>query len=401
MSTIIHSARALDSADAWIQFEGGRIAARGTSSGWRDRVGPRDEVIDARGLIVTPGFIDIHCHGGGGFSFDEGVEAMQAGLQVHREHGTTRSLISIATAPLDEMLAALADAATLTESDACVLGSHLEGPYLDQEFRGAHNPKLLCAPDHQHLDRVLDASRGTLRQITLAPELVGGHEAIDRLVRRGVRVAVGHTAATYEDAAIAFDAGATILTHAFNGMRGIHHRAPGPVLAAIDDKRVSLELIADGVHVHPSVVAMAFAAASERIVLITDAIAAAGGPDGDYEIGGMLIEVRNRQARVAGGGSLAGSTLTLDEAVRRSVRLAGVSLEDAIHAVTAAPAYAIGRAADLGKLSPGFAADAVLLTDDLEVVGVWAAGQRIETPSIGPRPSPRSDRIGPAPGPAG
>lgn len=383
MSTIIHSARGLDAADTWLQFEGGRIAATGTGSGWREQVGSEDEVVDAGGLIVTAGFIDIHCHGGGGFSFEDGVEAMRAGLQTHRQHGTTRSLISLGTAPLDEMLAALAGAATLTEVDPCVLGSHLEGPYLDQTFRGAHNPRLLRAPDLEQLDQILHASRGTLRQITLAPELVGGHEAIQRLVDHGVKIAVGHTSATYEDAKAAFEAGASILTHAFNGMRGIHHRAPGPVIAAIDDDRVSLELIADGVHVHPSVIALAFAAASERIVLITDAIAAAGGPDGDFEIGGMRIEVRNREARVAGGGSLAGSTLTLDEAVRRAVHLAGVRLEDAIHAVTVAPARAIGREADLGQLWPGFVADAVLLTDDLEVAGVWAAGQRIDmTPTV-------------------
>ena len=229
-----------------------------------------------------PGFIDLHCHGAGGASVEEGAEAIEALLAVHTAHGTTRTVLSLVTAPVDLLCDRLQVIAGVAASDSRVLGAHLEGPFLDHDFRGAHDPLQLRAADAATVERLLEASGGTLRQITIAPEHPGAAEAIARFVDAGVAVAVGHTGADFETALAAFGAGASILTHAFNGMRGIHHRAPGPVVAAMHADHVTLEVINDGVHVHPDVVRLAFAGAHGRVALVTDAMAAAGAADGAY-----------------------------------------------------------------------------------------------------------------------
>jgi N-acetylglucosamine-6-phosphate deacetylase len=215
-------------------------------------------------------------------------------------------------------------------------------------------------------------------QITLAPEKRGAMAAIPQLVDAGVAVAVGHTAAGYEAALAAFDAGASILTHAFNAMDGIHHRAPGPIGAALARRHVTLELINDGVHVHPAVAKMLWDAAPGRVALITDAMAAAGAADGDYVLGSLAVRVENGTARLVDGGAIAGSTLTLDAALRQSVDACGVPIVDAVDALTRVPADAIGRG-DLGRLEPGAAADAALLTSRFEVTRVWGAGNTLFT----------------------
>ncbi len=263
--------------------------------------------------------------------------------------------------------------ADLVATDADILGSHLEGPFLDPAHKGAHDESLLRLPDPGALERLLEAGRGTVRQVTLAPELAGGMDAIRRIVAAGAAAAIGHTGADDELCRAAFDAGATILTHAFNAMPGLHHRQPGPVAAAAGDPRVTLEVISDGVHLHPDVVRLAFAVAPGRIALVTDAMAAAGARDGRYDLGALEVDVMDGVARLAKGGSIAGSTLTQDVALRHAVR-AGVPAAEAVHALTAAPARAIGRSEDLGALAPGFLADAVLLTRDFDVVSVWTAG---------------------------
>ena len=295
---------------------------------------------------------------------------------LHRAHGTTRAVISLITAPLDDLVARTAMVADLAAADATILGSHLEGPFLATSHKGAHDPALLRDPDPSAVDALMDAGRGTVRQVTMAPELPGGADAMRRILAAGAAVAVGHTNADLDTARRAFDAGATILTHAFNAMNGIHHRAPGPVIAALDDERVTLELIADGTHVHPSVLRLAIEAAPGRIALITDAMAAAGAGDGPYRLGDLEVVVSGGVARLAVGGSIAGSTLTQDAAVRRVVRECGMPLPAAIAAATVVPARAVGRP-DLGRLTPGSAADAVLLSDLLEVQSVWVDGEPV------------------------
>lgn len=364
-------------ADAWVSFSGDTVAAVGIGTTWRDLGIDPGSSTDARGRVLSPGFIDIHCHGGGGASFEDGPEAIGAALGMHQRHGTTRFVLSLVTASQADLESRLAVIADETERNPLVLGAHLEGPFLDDEFRGAHDPALLRAPDPRSIDRLLQAGRGHIRQVTLAPELPGAPATIRTLVDAGVAVAVGHSSADYGAAMAAFDSGASILTHAFNGMRGIHHRAPGPVAAATRSPQVTLEMINDGVHVHPAVVRLAFAGAPGRIALITDAMAAAGSSDGRYRLGTLAVTVTDGVARIDRGDSIAGSTLTLDAALRRAVTEVGVSLEEAVTALTETPARAIGRGHDLGLLAPGYAADAVLLEDDFQVAAVFAAGWRV------------------------
>ena len=376
MSTIVHSVRLVDGGrvteDAWVLFEGGRVRAIGTGASGRPHV---DEVVDGGNGCLTPGFIDIHGHGGAGVGYDEGADAIRMARDMHRAHGTTRAVVSFVTASIDDLMARVRMVADLAEADPSILGSHLEGPFLDPGHRGAHTASLLRAPDTESVDRLLEAGRGTVRQVTLAPELPGAEAAIRRFIEAGVAVAVGHTGADQHLARRAFDDGATLLTHAFNAMPGIHHRSPGPVVAALRDERVTLELIADGVHVDLALIAVAFAAGPARVALVTDAMAAAGAGDGRYVLGGLAVSVADGIARLSDGGAIAGSTLTQDAALRHVVG-AGVPLAAAVAALTSVPARAIGRP-DLGRLTVGSLADAVLLDSDLQVRRVWVGGDPV------------------------
>ena len=375
MSTLVHSVRLIDDGrttdDAWVLFDGGRVAAVGSGASRP----AADDVVDGGNGCLAPGFVDIHCHGGAGVSFDDGADAILAARALHRAHGTTSSVISLVTASIPDLAARAATVADLAEADRTILGSHLEGPFLDPGHKGAHTEALLRAPDAASVDLLLEAGRGTIRQVTLAPELPGADDAIARFVDAGVTVAIGHTDADAATATRSFDAGASLLTHAFNAMPGIHHRAPGPVIAALRDPRVTLELIADGVHVDLGVIATVFAAAADRVALVTDAMSAAGASDGQYLLGGLAVTVTDGVAMLADGSSIAGSTLTQAEAVRRVVAT-GVAPHDALRSATAVPARAIGRH-DLGRLAVGSFADAVLLDESLRVTRVWVGGAAV------------------------
>jgi len=387
---VIHSARKIDTAgevdEFWLAAASGTIVATGTGEGWRAHVSegsPTDPtaVFDAHGRHLVPGFLDLHGHGAGGFAFDDGAYAISKALGVHRAHGTTRSVISLVANPVDELCASLEAIANLAAEDELVLGAHLEGPFLAPERKGAHNPDFLVDPSPATVERLIAASRGTLRQITLAVERENALDAIDVFVEAGVQVAVGHTEADFDQTRDAFDRGARLLTHAFNAMPGIGHRAPGPVVAALQDRRVTVELILDGVHVAPPVARLAFAAAPGRIALITDAMAATGSPDGAYKIGSLDVTVVGGVARLTESdgslGAIAGSTLTLDQALRNAIELVGLSPVDAVAALTAVPARALGLEHRFGHLAAGFAADAVLLDHEWSVRGVWAAGAKL------------------------
>jgi N-acetylglucosamine-6-phosphate deacetylase len=373
-STVIHSARLISGGtsteDSWVRIEDGRVTAVGTGADWA----VADSVIDAvavagEGAILSPGFIDIHGHGGAGASFDDGADAIRAARNLHRAHGTTRAVISLVTAPLDDLARRVGDIADLMATDPDILGSHLEGPFLDPGHHGAHEPSLLRDPVAADVQRLLEAGRGTVRQMTIAPELPGGLEAIRLIVDAGAAAAVGHTDADAATAAAAFDAGASILTHAFNAMPGIHHRAPGPVLAAAADSRVTLEAIADDVHLDPRVVKLLFDSAPGRVALVTDAMAAAGSVDGHYDLGAVSVTVEGGIARADDTGSIAGSTLTQDVALARAVK-AGVPVPEALRALTETPARAIGYGDRLGRLDVGYLGDTVLLDAQLRVVRV-------------------------------
>jgi N-acetylglucosamine-6-phosphate deacetylase len=391
---IIHGARKCDVDGVvdgfWVVFDGDVIGAVGTGDGWMAYSGGPVAgglpvggvaVVDADGAVLVPGFIDLHGHGGGGFEFDDGADAIGGALAVHRAHGTTRSVLSLVSNPVAELERSVAVIAELAERDPLVLGSHLEGPFLAPGRRGAHNPGFLLLPLADVVGRLVSAARGTLRQVTIAPELPGALDAVASLATAGVVVAVGHTEADEGQALAAFDRGARLLTHAFNAMAGIGHREPGPVVAAIRDERVTAELILDGVHVHPDVARLLLDAADGRVALITDAMAAAGAADGHYKLGSLDVAVTDGVARLAGQdgtpGSIAGSTLTQDQALRTATGRCGLSLRAAVAAITSVPARVLGLADQLGRLAPGYAADAVLLDGACEVLSVWGAGRRL------------------------
>jgi N-acetylglucosamine-6-phosphate deacetylase len=268
-------------------------------------------------------------------------------------------------------------AAPAVDGGAAILGIHLEGPYLCDAHRGAQDPRHLRAPDLGELDRLLDA--GPVRLVTLAPELPGALAAIERLVDAGVVAAVGHTGATYDQAAAAFDAGATHAAHLFNGMRAFHHREPGVIGAALDRPDVVCELICDGLHAHPAAMRLAHRVkGAGGAVLITDAMQATGLGDGRYRIGDLPVVVRDGRAELADSGTLAGSTLTMGAAVRNAVRLMGISLPDAIRMAAATPARVLGLEHRKGMLAPGRDADLVVLEDDLAVRATMVGGRWVE-----------------------
>jgi N-acetylglucosamine-6-phosphate deacetylase len=376
MTTLLHSAHRIDELgevpDAWVLFDGAVIAASGAGLA---NAPYADTSMDLGGARLVPGFIDLHGHGGGGHSYDDGGAELAAALAAHRVHGTTRTVISLVANPLGEMRERLAEIAAIAASDPLVLGSHLEGPFLAHGQRGAHNAEFLREPDPESVESLLEAAAGTLRQLTIAPELPGALEVIAELADAGVAVAVGHTEASFEQAREAFDAGARMLTHAFNAMSGMHHRAPGPVLAALEDSRVTLELILDGHHVHPGVARLLFDEAPGRVALITDAMAAAAAADGDYRLGSLNVSVRDGLAVLSGTSTIAGSTLTQDVALRLALSDAELDPAVAVAALTAVPARALGLGDRLGLLEPGYAADAVALAADGTVTHVWAEGR--------------------------
>jgi N-acetylglucosamine-6-phosphate deacetylase len=355
--------------DFWMLVDGDTIVSTGTGAG-----PTATSTVDVGGRWLTPGFLDLHAHGGGGHSYDDGAEDMLAGIATHRAHGTTRSLISLVANPVAELEASLAVVARLAAADPLILGSHLEGPYLSTHRPGAHNKSFLHEPQPAEIDRLLDAAHGTMRQITIAPELPNAIEAIEILVENEVVVAVGHTEADYETTRRAFDAGARLLTHTFNAMPGIHHRAPGPVIAAFQDERVILELVLDGEHVHPEVAALVFGEAPGRVALVTDAMAAAGSVDGDYALGSLTVTVLDGMATLRGTTTIAGSTLTQDVALRFAISRVGIAPAAAVAAITLTPARVLGLSHRHGLLAPGFVADAVVLGSTWGVEAVWADG---------------------------
>jgi N-acetylglucosamine-6-phosphate deacetylase len=357
-------------APGWLAIDGDRVRSAG--SGLPPR--PPDQSLGA--VTVVPGFVDIHVHGGGGADLASADQSRRAAA-FHRGHGTTTLLASLVTAAPDVLLAQVRALAELVD-EGVVAGIHLEGPWLSARRRGAHVKDLLREPDAAELRRLVAASRGGIRMVTVAPELPGALDLIRTAVDLGIVVAVGHTDADFATAGAAFAAGARVATHLFNGMPPLHHREPGPVAAALDDERVSVEVVLDGRHLHPAVYRQVLAAAgAQRTVLVTDATAPAGMPDGDYALGATAVTVNGGVATVTGTDVIAGSTATSSELFARAVAWSRKprqeSMREAVWQTSRTPAAVFGWTDR--DLSPGGRADLVVLDDQLRAEAVMRDGR--------------------------
>jgi N-acetylglucosamine-6-phosphate deacetylase len=358
----------------WVETAGERIAAV------RQGSAPAGAAGSANWSIVA-GFVDLHVHGGGGHSFTAGdPDAVAAGVRFHLGHGTTTTLLSLVTAPASDLLAAAGRIRELLEetdpaSRRHVAGIHSEGPFLAAARCGAQDPEFMIDPAAEVIDELVTAAGGHLRMMTIAPERRGALAAIAQLRSAGVIVAIGHTDATFEQATEAIAAGATMATHLGNAMSPFNHRSPGTVGACLAVSDVSCELIVDGYHLHPAFVRHAAASkGADGVVLVTDAMAAAGVGDGRYRLGRLDVDVRDGMATLVEGGSLAGSTLTMDAAYRNAVAV-GLDEVAASRAASANPARLLGIDDDVGTIEVGKRADLVVLDEGGEVVAVLAAGE--------------------------
>lgn len=364
----------MDLAEGDITIDGAHIEQVG-----QDNPAP-GKVLDASRMIVAPGFIDVHTHGGGGFELHTTeAEQIRAYARWAPSTGVTSFLTSVVGTPGALPEAQLRTAAQVIEEPgpgAEVLGIFLEGPYINVKRRGAHPPAWLRQPDPGETELILEATRGHLRLITLAPELPGAHEMITRLVEAGVTVSIGHTDATYEQTEAALALGITHMTHCFNAMRPLLHRAPGPLAAIAKCPHTQGEVIADGVHVHPEMVRLLVKMlGAQRVVAITDAQAAAGRENGaTFEFAGQTAQVLCGAAYLADG-TLAGSVLTMKQALRNLRKMAQVSLSEAVGMVSLNPARAARADGRKGRLRAGYDADLLIFDSDLNLQATICQGQ--------------------------
>ncbi len=347
----------------YVEIDGDKVVSAGVYDASR---GAAD--VDLGDVTIAPGYVDAHNHGGGGVSFPQDAALAAA---THRSYGTTTVIASTVTQDLDTLAAQL-DMLRPYVLDGTLAGVHLEGPWLSEKFHGAHPVPLLRDPDPAEVAAVVDGGRGIVKQVTLAVERPGGIASVEALTERGVVSSVGHTDATHPRVVEAIDAGATGATHLFNAMRPLRHRDPGPVVALMADERVWCEMVVDGVHIDPALVSYAFSVNPDRMVLVTDAMAAAGAEDGHYILGDLEVEVSDGVARVAGTTTIAGSTLTLAAAVRNAVSY-GVDPFIAVRAATLLPARYM-RLSGVGELVPGASADLVVLDEQWDVRRVMWKG---------------------------
>lgn len=361
----------------WLEVEDGNITA--VSSRLGKEVPGGASLVDLGDAVLAPGFVDIHMHGGAGLDLmrAESAELPRLGKFL-ATHGVTGYFPTTVAAPLDATCSALDRLAgaieAAQESSASIggsvqaqpLGIHLEGPFLSHKRRGVHPPENLVAPTVAIFDRLWQAARGLVRMMTIAPELAGATEVIAEAARRNVCVSIGHSDAEMPIAQAAVKAGARHATHTFNAMRPLDHRDPGIIGEVLTDDRLSADIIVDGIHVSPAVVQLfLLAKGSERAVLITDAISATGMPDGRYQLGPIQVDVK--EGRCTSGGSLAGSVLTMDRAVRNVTQFARWTLKEAVRAATLNPAKAVGVERRHGVLAMGAGADFVVLSPAGEV----------------------------------
>ena len=333
--------------DVWIDIRDGLIHEIGD--------GPHSSAERKFSGTLIPGFIDIHCHGGGGFYFSNPhPDLIAIAINIHRQAGTTTQYASLVTADLDQLKAQIEALIPFVRSGD-LAGIHLEGPYLSRAKCGAHAPELLRAPHLEEIKTLVTWGQGTIAMVTIAPELEGALDSIAWLASQGIVAAIGHSDADADTARAAIDAGAKIVTHFTNAMAKM---VGGQSMATevLEDSDISLELINDGTHVPVDVIEVLKKNAMDRTILVTDAMSAAGGNDGKYLIGDLEVEVKNSIARLVTNGALAGSTLTMERAFINFVNKDGVNIVDAVHASSTRASQVFGLK-DVGSLSVGKKAD--------------------------------------------
>jgi len=341
---------------------------------------PGSRVVDFPGATLGPAFFDIHIHGAAGHDVMEATpEALSTMGRFLASRGTASFLATTVTAPLDATLRSVEGLAKLIargpeSGSARILGIHLEGPFLSHAKRGVQPAEYLLQPDIAIFDRLFDAAEGNVRLMTLAPELPGATELTAHAVRRGVRVSVGHSNATAAETRAAIAAGATSATHTFNAMRTLDHREPGILGTVLTDDTIFAELVCDGIHTAPEMAKLWWRAkGAERGILITDAMSAAGMPDGEYRLGGFAVQVAN--GRAMRDGVLAGSVLTLDRALKNCVAFTGASIDDALRLLTANPAAMTGLRDRAGRVAVGEPANLVAVGPDGKLVATVLGGE--------------------------
>ncbi|MCL6662584.1 N-acetylglucosamine-6-phosphate deacetylase [Paenibacillus amylolyticus] len=370
--------------DGVLAWRDGKIIYAGIPEGLPEQI--RSEAlplsVPERGLIV-PGFIDIHVHGGNGEDFmDASPEVLDKITSFHSTQGTTAMLATSMTAPKERLDNVLAEVNRYRSGEmpyAQLEGVHLEGPFFSPKWPGAQNPEHIILPDVSWLEAWEKQYPGLIRQVTLAPEREGALEVISWLREQRITAALGHTDATYEEVERAVEAGLHHAVHTFNAMTPLHHRLPGAAGAVLSDPRISAEVIADGIHVHPAAISILaqLKQHDDQLVLITDAMSAAGLDDGEYKIGDLPVIVKHGEARLKDGGALAGSTLTMIRGFRYLIQEVGLSLNAASRAASLTPARLLGIDHRTGSLAQGKQADIVLLNAELDIEGVWVKGRRI------------------------
>ncbi|MBB6732425.1 N-acetylglucosamine-6-phosphate deacetylase [Cohnella zeiphila] len=368
----------------WVWLKDGRIEDVGDNVRKPSEEAADVERIDAEGGWALPGFIDVHVHGGAGHDFmDADREGLDAIAKFHARHGTTGLLATSLTATREQLTAVLERVSRYVAAPmpyAQVLGVHFEGPFINPKWKGAQNPDYILPPQQEWLDDWVSRYPGLIKLQTLAPETDGALDYIERLASHGIVPSCGHTDATYDQIIAAADRGLRHAVHTFNAMKPLHHREPGTVGAVLTDDRITAEVIADGHHVHPAgLQIVARMKGTDKVILVTDAMSAAGMPDGDgYELGGLPVVMKCGVARLKESGNLAGSTLTMISAFQLMVRRVGLSVADASRMASLNPARQIGVADRTGSLEPGKRADVLLLDADLELRRAWVGGREQE-----------------------
>ena len=337
------------------------------------------DTVDASGCYVIPGLIDVHFHGAMGHDFcdasDEGISAIAA---YEARRGVTSICPTTMTLPEERLAPIVASVAAheAAAGEAGIVGINMEGPFIAPDKVGAQNPAYVRSASLEEFARLQEQAQGLIKLVDVAPEQPGNLEFI-RQVSHDVRVSVAHTCTGYDDACAAFDAGARHMTHLFNAMPALHHREPGPIAAGAERNDVTAEVIADGVHIHPAMVRLAFALfGDDRMILISDSLRACGLGDGEYELGGQQFFVKGNRATIANG-SLAGSVSDVMACMRTAVRTMGIPLTSAVKAATVNPARALGLDGKLGAIAPGYQADAVVLDRDLNIKHVVLRGKAL------------------------